>query len=66
MPIPLIRFGTGDMSPLLAGPSRAAAPTCAIKGWMGRADQRTKVRGMFVDPEQMRRNRQEGIRNWDG
>ncbi|MBS0547354.1 MAG: AMP-binding protein [Proteobacteria bacterium] len=50
---PLIRFGTGDMSAVLAGPSRCGRTNMRIKGWMGRADQRTKVRGMFVDPEQI-------------
>jgi phenylacetate-CoA ligase len=50
---PLIRFGTGDLSALLPGrcPSGRTAPR--IKGWMGRADQTTKVRGMFVHPEQV-------------
>jgi phenylacetate-CoA ligase len=50
---PLIRFGTGDMSAVLAGPSPCGRTNMRIKGWMGRADQRTKVRGMFVDPEQI-------------
>jgi len=50
---PLIRFGTGDMSAVLAGPSPCGRTNMRIKGWMGRADQRTKVRGMFVDPEQV-------------
>ena len=50
---PLIRFGTGDMSAILAGPSPCGRTNMRIKGWMGRADQRTKVRGMFVDPEQI-------------
>lgn len=50
---PLIRFGTGDLSAMLAGtcPSGRTAPR--IKGWMGRADQTTKVRGMFVHPGQV-------------
>jgi phenylacetate-CoA ligase len=50
---PLIRFGTGDLSAVLAGtcPSGRTAPR--IKGWMGRADQTTKVRGMFVHPGQV-------------
>jgi len=50
---PLIRFGTGDLSALLPGlcPTGRTAPR--IKGWMGRADQTTKVRGMFVHPEQV-------------
>jgi phenylacetate-CoA ligase len=50
---PLIRFGTGDMSAVLPGPSPCGRTNMRIKGWMGRADQRTKVRGMFVDPEQI-------------
>ncbi len=50
---PLVRFGTGDMSAVLAGPSPCGRTNMRIKGWMGRADQRTKVRGMFVDPEQI-------------
>jgi phenylacetate-CoA ligase len=50
---PLIRFGTGDMSAVLAGTSPCGRTNMRIKGWMGRADQRTKVRGMFVDPEQI-------------
>ncbi|WIM14048.1 AMP-binding protein [Enhydrobacter sp.] len=50
---PLIRFGTGDMSAVLPGESPCGRTNMRIKGWMGRADQRTKVRGMFVDPEQI-------------
>ena len=50
---PLIRFGTGDMSAVLPGPSPCGRTNMRIKGWMGRADQRTKVRGMFVDPGQI-------------
>ncbi|MFO1082301.1 MAG: AMP-binding protein [Reyranellaceae bacterium] len=50
---PLIRFGTGDLSAVLAGASPCGRTNLRIKGWMGRADQRTKVRGMFVDPEQV-------------
>ena len=50
---PLIRFGTGDLSAVLPGhcPTGRTAPR--IKGWMGRADQTTKVRGMFVHPGQV-------------
>ncbi|MEY4507244.1 MAG: hypothetical protein RL297_1822 [Pseudomonadota bacterium] len=50
---PLIRFGTGDLSAFLPGhcPSGRTAPR--IKGWLGRADQTTKVRGMFVHPAQV-------------
>jgi phenylacetate-CoA ligase len=50
---PLVRFGTGDMSAVLSGASPCGRTNMRIKGWMGRADQRTKVRGMFVDPEQI-------------
>ena len=50
---PLIRFGTGDMSAVQSGPSPCGRTNMRIKGWMGRADQRTKVRGMFVDPAQI-------------
>ncbi|MBS0223981.1 MAG: AMP-binding protein [Proteobacteria bacterium] len=50
---PLVRFGTGDMSAVLPGESPCGRTNMRIKGWMGRADQRTKVRGMFVDPEQV-------------
>ena len=50
---PLIRFGTGDLSAVLAGTSPCGRTNMRIKGWMGRADQRTKVKGMFVDPEQV-------------
>ncbi|HZS85448.1 MAG TPA: AMP-binding protein [Stellaceae bacterium] len=50
---PLIRFGTGDLSALLAGPSPCGRTNHRIKGWMGRADQATKVRGMFVHPAQI-------------
>jgi phenylacetate-CoA ligase len=47
---PLIRFGTGDLSAVLAGPSPCGRSNTRIKGWMGRADQTTKVKGMFVQP----------------
>ena len=50
---PLIRFGTGDLSAVLAGTSPCGRTNMRIKGWMGRADQRTKVKGMFVDPSQV-------------
>ena len=49
---PLIRFGTGDLSALLPGPSPCGRTNLRIKGWMGRADQTTKVRGLFVHPSQ--------------
>jgi phenylacetate-coenzyme A ligase PaaK-like adenylate-forming protein len=50
---PLIRFATGDLSALLAGSSPCGRTNHRIKGWLGRADQTTKVRGMFVHPEQV-------------
>jgi phenylacetate-CoA ligase len=50
---PLIRFATGDMSAVLAGVSPCGRTNQRIKGWMGRADQTTKVKGMFVRPEQI-------------
>jgi len=50
---PLIRFATGDMSAVLAGNSPCGRTNTRIKGWMGRADQTTKVKGMFVRPEQI-------------
>ena len=50
---PLVRFGTGDLSAVLPGISPCGRTNMRIKGWMGRADQRTKVKGMFVDPEQI-------------
>jgi phenylacetate-CoA ligase len=50
---PLIRFGTGDLSAILAGPSPCGRTNVRIKGWMGRADQSTKVRAMFVTPSQV-------------
>ena len=50
---PLIRFGTGDLSALLPGPSPCGRTNLRIKGWMGRADQTTKVKGMFVHPAQV-------------
>ena len=50
---PLIRFGTGDLSAVLAGSCATGRTNTRIKGWMGRADQTTKVRGMFVHPGQI-------------
>jgi phenylacetate-CoA ligase len=50
---PLIRFGTGDLSTVLAGPCPTGRTNTRIKGWMGRADQTAKVRGMFVHPAQV-------------
>jgi phenylacetate-CoA ligase len=50
---PLIRFGTGDLSAVLPGISPCGRTNTRIKGWLGRADQTTKVKGMFVHPEQV-------------
>ena len=50
---PLLRFGTGDMSAVMSGQSPCGRTNTRIKGWMGRADQTTKVRGMFVHPSQI-------------
>lgn len=50
---PLIRFGTGDLSAVLPGICPTGRTNHRIKGWMGRADQTTKVRGMFVHPGQV-------------
>jgi phenylacetate-CoA ligase len=47
---PLIRFGTGDLSAVLAGESPCGRTNTRIRGWLGRADQTTKVKGMFVQP----------------
>ena len=50
---PLIRFATGDLSAVMAGESPCGRTNTRIKGWMGRADQTTKSKGMFVRPEQV-------------
>ena len=50
---PLIRFGTGDLSAVLPGVSPCGRTNTRIRGWLGRADQTTKVRGMFVHPGQV-------------
>ena len=50
---PLIRFGTGDLSAVLPGACPTGRTNTRIKGWLGRADQTTKVRGMFVHPGQV-------------
>ena len=50
---PLIRFGTGDLSAVLPGVSPCGRTNLRIRGWMGRADQTTKVKGMFVHPGQV-------------
>ena len=50
---PLIRFATGDLSAVMAGQSPCGRTNMRIRGWMGRADQTTKIKGMFVRPEQV-------------
>jgi phenylacetate-CoA ligase len=50
---PMIRLATGDLSAVLSGVSPCGRSNMRIKGWMGRADQTTKVKGMFVRPEQV-------------
>ena len=50
---PLVRFGTGDLSAVLPGACPTGRSNTRIKGWLGRADQTTKVRGMFVHPSQV-------------
>lgn len=50
---PLIRFATGDLSAVMLGQSPCGRTNMRIKGWMGRADQTTKIKGMFVRPEQV-------------
>jgi phenylacetate-CoA ligase len=50
---PMIRFGTGDLSAVLPGRSPCGRSNVRIRGWLGRADQTTKVRGMFVHPGQV-------------
>ena len=50
---PLIRFATGDLSAILPGRSPCGRTNIRLKGWMGRADQTTKIKGMFVHPEQV-------------
>ena len=51
--LPIIRFATGDLSSIMDGESITGRTNKRIKGWMGRADQTTKVRGMFVQPSQV-------------
>ena len=53
MTYPMVRFGTGDLSAVMAGRSPCGRTNVRIRGWLGRADQTTKVRGMFVHPEQV-------------
>jgi phenylacetate-CoA ligase len=50
---PLIRFATGDLSLIMPGPSPCGRTNRRLKGWMGRADQTTKIKGMFVYPSQI-------------
>jgi phenylacetate-CoA ligase len=50
---PLVRFGTGDLSAVMSQPSPCGRTNVRIRGWMGRADQSTKVRAMFVTPKQV-------------
>lgn len=50
---PLIRFATGDLSAIVPRPAGSARTNQRLKGWLGRADETTKVRGMFVHPEQI-------------
>lgn len=50
---PLIRFATGDLSAVMEGQSPCGRTNMRIKGWMGRADQTTKIKGMFIRPEQV-------------
>src|SRR5262249_25308322 len=50
---PLVRFATGDLSQLMPGNSACGRTNARLRGWMGRADQTTKVKGMFVHPAQV-------------
>ncbi len=50
---PLVRFGTGDLSAVLPGADPTGRTNTRIRGWLGRADQTTKIRGMFVHPGQV-------------
>ncbi len=58
---PLIRFATGDLSAVLPGPSPCGRTNMRLVGWLGRADQVTKIRGQFVHPHQIR----EAMRRFD-
>ena len=60
---PMIRLATGDLSAVLAGRSPCGRTNMRIKGWMGRADQTTKVKGMFVHPGKLPKSRS-AIRSW--
>jgi phenylacetate-CoA ligase len=61
---PMVRLATGDLSAVLPGSSPCGRTNMRIRGWMGRADQTTKIKGMFVRPEQVaeiaRRHRELG------
>lgn len=59
---PLIRFATGDVSAVLPGESPCGRSNMRLKGWLGRADQATKIRGQFVHPHQLT----EALRRFDG
>ena len=61
---PLIRFATGDLSAFMAGQSSCGRTNRRLKGWMGRADQTAKVKGMFVHPSQVAEVG--AIRSWAG
>ncbi len=50
---PLLRFGTGDLSAVLPGTCPTGRSNTRIRGWLGRADQTTKIKGMFVHPAQV-------------
>ncbi len=50
---PLIRFATGDLSAIMTGRSPCGRSNHRLQGWLGRADQTTKIKGMFVHPEQV-------------
>ena len=50
---PMVRLGTGDLSAIISAPSPCGRTNTRIRGWLGRADQRTKIKGMFVDPKQV-------------
>jgi phenylacetate-CoA ligase len=52
---PLIRFATGDLSAIMPGMSACGRTNRRLRGWLGRADQSTKVKGMFVHPAQVAR-----------
>ena len=51
--LPIVRFATGDLSTIIEGQSKTGRTNKRIKGWLGRADQTTKVKGMFVQPSQI-------------